>query len=218
MTESIIKEDSHKSGVVTLTLNQPKTRNALNLPMILALSSALKKIPYNKNQKVLVLQGAPWIFSAGADLKMMKGANGGEDSQQVGQALAALFYQIWQFPLPTLAVVEGPALGGGAGLVAACDMVIASTKAVFAFPEARLGLIPATISPYVVKTIGARHAQRLFLTGNRFSAHEALRIGLVDSVVTADAKSIQSEIDALSLECINNKALSHKTLIRKAIQ
>jgi len=201
VNEPIVKESILESGVLSLTLNQAKTRNALNLAMISALSTALKKIQCSNDHGVLLLRGTPWVFSAGADLRMMKGTKQNDSSKQVGQALAALFYQLWTFPLPTIAVVEGPALGGGAGLVAACDIAIASTKAVFAFPEARLGLIPATISPYVVQTIGERHARRLFLTGNRFTADEAQHIGLVETVV--EPKSIPSAIDALSHEYLN---------------
>ena len=136
----------------------------------------------------MVLTGAGRSFSAGADLNWMRRTSTYCEAENLrdANALAALMKALYELPQPTVARVNGAALGGGTGLVACCDIVVASEDAVFGTTEVRLGIIPAVIGPYVIAAIGARHARRLMLTGERITAHEAARIGLVHEVVPGD--------------------------------
>jgi methylglutaconyl-CoA hydratase len=139
--------------------------------------------------RVVVLTGAGRSFSAGADLNWMGRTASYSEAENLAdaRALARLMQTLNELPKPTVARVNGAALGGGTGLVACCDIAIASERAVFGTTEVRLGLIPAVIGPYVLAAVGARHARRLMLTGERISAAEALRLGLVHEVVAPEA-------------------------------
>lgn len=203
------------TGVLSIRLNAPKARNVLDEAMLAALFSALEESRNNSDIRVVVFYGCSWVFSTGADLKMMRDVDAQHAKNDVGALLANVFYSLWSYPKPTLAVIEGPAMGGGAGLVAACDIAIASTKASFGFPEARIGLIPAVISPYVINAIGKRKANQLFLCGTPCSAQEALRIGLVHSVVEADKidEASQAMLNDL-LACGPDAQASVKQLVR----
>jgi methylglutaconyl-CoA hydratase len=145
--------------------------------------------------RVLVLTGAGRSFSAGADLNWMRrtASYGEAENLADARALARLMQTLNELPKPTVARVNGPALGGGTGLVACCDVVIASEQAVFGTTEVRLGLIPSVIGPYVLAAIGPRHARRLMLTGERISAAEALRLGLVHDVVASEQLDLTVE-------------------------
>jgi methylglutaconyl-CoA hydratase len=172
-------------GVATLILNRPEVHNAFNDALIAELTQAFAELAADPAVRLLVLRGAGKSFSAGADLAWMQRLAGYsfEENLNDARALGRMLQTLYQFPRPTLAVVQGAALGGGVGLVAACDMAVASEAAVFGLSEVRLGLIPAVISPYVIAAIGERACRGLFLTGERFSAHEAYRLGLVRAVV-----------------------------------
>ena len=172
-------------GVATLWLNRPETHNAFNAGMIAELIAALRDLGADDAVRAVVLAGRGRSFCAGADLAWMKATGEADFETNLADAreLAALLRTLAELPKPTLARVHGAALGGGMGLAAACDICIASTDAVFATTEARLGLIPSVISPYVLRAIGARQALRYFQTAERFSAAEAHRLGLAHETV-----------------------------------
>lgn len=188
-TADLVRLEATHDGAVTLTLNRPERRNALNADLIAALAEALETLRGQDHVRVVFLAGAGEAFCAGADLDWMRAAlelseaDNRDDALAMGRMLKAL----WDLPQLTVALVHAAAFGGGAGLAAACDMAVAVEGATFAFSEARLGLIPATISPYVVAAIGARQARRLFATGEAFDAQAALAYGLVSEVVADGA-------------------------------
>lgn len=175
-------------GVATLRLNRPETHNAFDEVMILELTEALAAAGADASVRVVVLRGAGKSFCAGGDLGWMQRMARFSDSENRADAaaLARMLRTLDRCPKPVLAVVQGSAMGGGVGLVAASDIAIASDQAVFALSEARLGLVPATISPYVIEAIGARACRRYFLTGERFAAAEAYRLGLVHEICADD--------------------------------
>ncbi len=189
------------AGVATLTLDRPKIHNAFDDLLIDALIDALRAIEEEDAVRVVVLTGAGASFSAGADLNWMKRmAQASEkENRKDARQLAKLMRVLNHLDKPTIARVNGAALGGGVGLVACCDIAIASNEARFGLTETRLGLVPAVISPYVIDAIGARQARRLFLTAQVFDAAEAERIGLVHAVVPAaelDA-AVDAEVERL---------------------
>lgn len=172
-------------GVATVTLNRPKVHNAFGDVVIRKLHDAFDEVNANATAKVMVLKASGKNFCAGADLTWMKRAGGytAEQNRADALALSNLLHRLHTLRQPTLAVVQGAAMGGGVGLIAACDIAIGDTSAKFALSEVKLGLLPATISPYVMQAIGARQCHKLFLTGELFRAHEALRIGLLHELV-----------------------------------
>ena len=177
-----------RSGAkVTLWLNRPERHNAFDDALIAELSAALAELAADSAIRVVLLAGRGKSFSAGADLAWMKRMAGytAAENEADAQKMAEMLYRLESLPKPTIAVVQGAAMGGGAGLVAACDIAIAAEDAQFAFSEVRLGLTPATISPYVIAAIGPRAARRYFLTAERFDARRAYGLGLVTAVVPA---------------------------------
>jgi len=181
-------------GVATVTMMRADVHNAFNDDLIWELHNAFKKLGTDDTVRAIVLTGAGKSFSAGADLNWMKAAADYTEEQNRADAmrLSDMLAAVNDCPKPTIAIVNGAAFGGGVGLVACCDIAIAVESAVFSLSEARLGLTPATISPYVIATIGARAARRYFLTAERFTAEKAREIGLVQET----APSLQ---DACSL-------------------
>lgn len=166
--------------VAWVWMNRPERHNAFDQTLIEELSRAFRQLDDDAATRVVVLAGRGKSFSAGADLEWMRQAAGYSMEQNLrdARALADMLKTLRRMRKPTLARVHGTAIGGGVGLMAACDIALASTQAAFAMSEVRLGLIPSTIGPYVIEAIGARQAQRYFLTGERFDAVEACRIGL----------------------------------------
>jgi methylglutaconyl-CoA hydratase len=206
-----------RDAVATVTLNRPDVHNAFDETSIAHLTAAFVSLDDNPDVRVVVLAGAGKSFCAGADLNWMKrmSAFGNDENLADAHALAAMLRSLYALSKPTIARVGGAAFGGGVGLVAACDIAIGVPEATFALSEAKLGLIPATIGPYVIEAIGARQARRYFLTAERFGAAEALRIGLLHELVAAE--SIDARIDALiaTLEAAGPAAqLECKALIR----
>ena len=173
------------NGSATITFNRPDRHNAFDGAMIKDLDAALHEVRSNEAVRVLVLVGRGKSFSAGADLNYMKRAAKFSKSENIQDAmcLGRMLLTLRTMPVPTIALVQGVALGGGVGLVAACDVVLAATSAQFALTEVKLGLIPAMISPFVVDAIGPRQARRYFQTAERFDAAQAKLIGLVHEVV-----------------------------------
>lgn len=176
-------------GVETITLNRPEVRNAFNDEVIAELTAVFVELAKRDEVRCVVLAGNGPAFCAGADLNWMKrmATYTREENIEDASALARMLEVIWRCPKPTIARVHGDTYAGGTGLVAACDIAVAAETAFFCLSEVKLGLIPATISPYVIRAMGARAAHRYFLGAERFSAAEALRIGFVHEVVKADA-------------------------------
>lgn len=172
-------------GVATLTLDRPATRNAFDAAMIAGLRDAATTLAADADVRVVVLTGAGDVFSAGADINWMRAsADRTRDENLAGaRDMNAMLRALWDLPQALVGRINGHALGGGSGLTAVCDVAVTVDGARFGFTEVRLGLVPAVISPYVVRTIGRSHARALFVTGRRFDAQEALRIGLVHRVV-----------------------------------
>jgi len=190
------------AGVATLTLDRPKIHNAFDDVLIEHLIDALRALEEDASVRVVVLTGAGASFSAGADLGWMKrmAKLSEKDNRKDARQLAKLMRVLNQLDKPSIARVNGAALGGGVGLVACCDIAISSDSARFGLTETRLGLVPAVISPYVIDAIGPRHARRLFTTARIIDAVEAQRIGLVHAVVAADAldAAVAAEIELLT--------------------
>jgi methylglutaconyl-CoA hydratase len=188
MSESLFRVDRRERGVVWLTLDRPEIHNAFDDRLIVELTAELARLGADDAVRVVVLTGAGRSFSAGADLNWMRrtATYGEAENLADARALARLMQTLNELAKPTVARVDGAALGGGTGLVACCDIVVASQRAVFGTTEVRLGLIPSVIGPYVLAALGPRHARRLMLTGERISAAEAARLGLVHEVVTAE--------------------------------
>jgi methylglutaconyl-CoA hydratase len=177
-----------REGVARLELARPDVHNAFNEVLIAELTRALSALDSDADVRAVVLSGQGRSFCAGADLHWMKRMAGHGRAENLADArsLATMLETLYRMGKPTLARVHGPAYGGGVGLAACSDIVVAAPEATFALSEVKLGLIPATIGPYVVEAIGARQARRYFLTAERFGASEALRIGLVHEVVPQD--------------------------------
>ncbi|MGQ3052624.1 MAG: enoyl-CoA hydratase-related protein [Roseateles sp.] len=184
-------------GVALLTMNRPAVFNAFDESLIAELDAAFEQLGGDGSVRVIVLAGAGKHFSAGADLQWMQRAAAASLDDNVADArcFSAMLARIAACPKPTIARVQGAALGGGVGLVTACDMAVASEAASFAVSEARMGILPAVIGPHLVNAVGLREARRLALTAARIGADEALRIGLVQRVVPAEG--LDTAVDAL---------------------
>ncbi|PIL38195.1 enoyl-CoA hydratase/isomerase family protein [Massilia psychrophila] len=175
--------------VATVTLDRPDVRNAFNQATIAELALAFDELGRDEDVRAIVLAANGSAFCAGADLHWMKTMAGYSDAENLADAtrLADMLRTIYLCPKPVVAKVQGDCYAGGMGLVAACDITVVADGANFCLSEVRLGLIPATISPYVIKAMGENAARRYFLTAERFSAREAHRIGFVHDVVAPDA-------------------------------
>lgn len=185
MTEKPVLLEATRGGVAVVTLNRPHVHNAFNPEVIEALADIFDELKGADGVRCVMIEGAGESFSAGADIEWMRFAGDYtfDDNVRDARALAHMLHALRSLPQPSIAFVHGAAIGGGAGLVAAADIAIADRSAVFAFSEVRLGIVPGAISPYVIDAIGPRAARRYFLTGERFDAEEARRIGLVHAVV-----------------------------------
>ena len=177
------------AGVATVTLNRPDVRNAFNDEVIAELTAVFAELGHRDEVRAVVLAANGPAFCAGADLNWMKRMAGysREENLADASALARMLEVIFACPKPTIAKVQGDVYAGGMGLVAACDMAVAADSANFCLSEVKIGLVPATISPYVIRAMGTRAAHRYFLTAERFGAAEAHRIGFVHEVVAAQA-------------------------------
>lgn len=184
MNNDVLKIEN-TGPVVRVTFTRPDVHNALNEHLLSALRESFERLSADPAVRVIVLGGEGKSFSAGADLHWMGQMAGytREENRADAEAARAAFAAVANCPKVTIARVHGAAMGGGSGLVAACDLSIAAESAIFAFSEVRLGIIPAIISPFVIQKIGIGAARALFVTGRRFGAAEALRLGLVQEVV-----------------------------------
>jgi methylglutaconyl-CoA hydratase len=177
-----------RESVALVVLSRPDVHNAFNAALIAELTRALRELDRNASVRAVVLLGEGKSFCAGADLNWMTEMARYSIAENLADAtaLATMLKTLHRLSKPTIARVHGSAFGGGAGLVACCDIAFAAQDATFSFSEAKLGLIPATIAPYVVEAIGARHARRYFVSAERFTAAEAFRIGLVHEIYPID--------------------------------
>jgi len=193
--DRLVRVEATPDGVVFITINRPHKKNAFDAATIGALHEAFETLHGADHVRVVFIHGAGGNFSAGADLGWMRDAAGWSeaDNRDDAMGLAVMLKALHDIPALTVAIVEGAAMGGGAGIVAACDMAVAVKGAKFAFSEVKLGLIPATIAPYVIEAVGARTARALFLTGDVFDAEAAQWFGLVDQVLD-DADQIDAFI------------------------
>ncbi len=175
-----------KNKVGWVWLNRPDVRNAFDEVMIDELRMAIDQLGSESQVRIVVITGKGSAFCAGADLNWMKRMKNFsyQENLEDALALANLLYALYNLPKPTIAAVNGASIGGSNGIVASCDIAIASHKAEFSLSEVRIGLVPACIAPYLLRKIGEGGCRRLFLTGERISADEALRLGLVNQVVT----------------------------------
>ena len=198
-----------RNGCAILALNRPEIRNAFDDALIANLTRTLKKLDSDDSVRAVVLMGAGPAFCAGADLNWMKRMAGYslEENLKDARGLATMLKTLDRLSKPTIARVHGPAYAGGVGLVAACDIAVGSVDAEFALTEAKLGMSPATISPYVVRAMGERMAHRYFLTAEKFTAAEAYRIGLLSELCLPD------ELDAKINELLGHLVLGGKAAL-----
>jgi methylglutaconyl-CoA hydratase len=201
----------HADGVLTVTLNRPDVHNAFNDELIAEAIDLFSNIDTDA-ARVVVLAGTGKNFCAGADLNWMSRmvAYTREENIRDSSLLAKMYALIDECPLPVVGRIQGAAIGGGVGLVSVCDVAVALTTAQFGLSEVKLGILPAVISPYVIAKIGATHARALFLTGERFDADRALRIGLVHRVVESEA-----ELDAAIYETVTQLKTSGPEAVRE---
>ena len=214
---ALVELDASPSGVAVVTINRPDRKNAFNAEVIAALSQHFETLKDADGVRIVFLRGAGGAFSAGADLEWMRAAADWTVAENRADALllAEMLLALRELPQFTVALVEGPAFGGGAGLVAACDYAVAAPDAKFSFSEVKLGLVAATISPHVVSAIGPRRAKSLFATGRIFDAAFAEKIGLVDEVVAA-AADLDDAMERLSTEimaCAPGAVAASKALV-----
>ena len=218
MTDAPLTTSIDDRGVAAVTLSRPEVHNAFDEGLIAGLAEALGRLADDPAVRVVLLRAEGKSFSAGADLNWMRRMAGYGEAENLADAerLAALMAALDRLPKPTVAVVQGAAFGGGVGLIAACDMALAAETASFGLTEVRLGLIPAVVSPYVVDAIGVRAARRYMLTGERFDAATAQRLGLVNEVVRADALEAAVErLVAALLACGPEAVAQCKDLITR---
>lgn len=201
MTDQRVLLDTDKRGVARITLNRPDKHNAFDDAVIAELRAAFDSLAGREDVRAVVLASAGKNFSAGADLGWMKrmAQYDFDHNLKDAQLLAGMLQALHELPQPTIARVQGAAFGGAVGLVSCCDMAVATPKASFCLSEVRIGLIPATISPYVIRAMGERASRRYFTTAERFSADQALRLGLVSEVTAED--ELDATIERL-LECL----------------
>lgn len=175
-------------STATVILNRPEVRNAFNEIVIAELTQVFQELGQNPNIRVIVLTANGAAFCAGADLNWMKkmATYSLEENLADAQKLSEMLYQLYSCPKPVIAKIQGDCYAGGMGLVAACDIAVAAEQVQFCLSEVKLGLAPATVSPYVIKAMGANAARRYFITAERFSAKEAHRIGFVHEVVNVE--------------------------------
>jgi methylglutaconyl-CoA hydratase len=201
MSEPTVLISKDARGVATVTINRPKVRNAIDDTVIRSLTDAFKALHADAEARVVVLTGSGSAFCAGADLGWMRrmAAAGDVENLASAQTINAMLRSLNELAKPTVARVNGAAYAAAMGLIAACDIAVAAEEAMFSISEVRIGLVPSTISPYVIAAIGAQAARRYFLTGEAFSAAEAHRLGLLHQVVPGSGldTAIESVIASL---------------------
>lgn len=216
-TSGLVLMDATQEGVVTVTLNRAAKKNAFNAELISAMHEVFKTLEDAENVRVVFLRGAGGMFCAGADLDWMREAadRTEADNREDALEMARMLKSLWDIPALTVALVDGGAFGGGAGVAAACDLAISTADAKFSFSEVKLGLIAATISPYVIEAVGPRTARGLFATGRVFDAAQAEKLGLVTEVV-ADTQALSAAAERIADEmmaCAPSAVAASKQLV-----
>ena len=202
MNKVITQIDSR--GIAQVILNNPDKHNAFDDQMIIQLTEAFHTVAANPDVRIMLLKSEGKSFSAGADLEWMKRMASYSYQQNLNdaRALAAMLKALHQMPIPTIARVQGAAFGGAIGLISCCDIAVASSKASFALSEVKIGLVPSTISPYVIAAIGERHAKRYFMTAERFDTNTALQISLVHEAV--EEQFLDDKVEQLITAILSN--------------
>ena len=204
-------------GIATITLNRPEVHNAFNADVIERLSDLFDDLSNQDDIRAVFIESTGDSYSAGGDLNWMRQAANFtfEENREDAEALGTMLFRLNTLRHPTIALVQGPAYGGGVGLVASCDIAVAVKSARFALSEVTLGLLPATISPYVVAAMGMKQARRYFLTAERFDAEEARRIGLVNEVVedAAGLAAMRDHFTKALLQCAPGAVADSKALV-----
>ena len=205
-------------GVCTIKLNRPEIRNAFDNDVIEDLSIQLTFASDDDFVRIIVITGEGSSFSSGADINWIKSSVKRDHATNSMEALkmAQMLQKLYATPKPTIAKINGPAFGGALGIIACCDIAVSSNTNCFGFTEVKLGLIPAMVSPYIVSAIGHRNAKRLFITGEQFSAHDALSLGLIHKIVDPGLldDAIETELESL-LEAAPSAQLECKRLLHK---
>jgi methylglutaconyl-CoA hydratase len=213
--------DISPDGVAMVTLNRPERKNAFDEAMIEALSETFETLRVGDGIRIVFLKGAGTTFCAGADLAWMERQSRHDigENQEDALALAKMLHQLYHLPQFTVCLVQGGAFGGGAGLIAACDYAVALESAKFAFSEVRLGLTPATISPYVIEAIGARQARALFATAMPFDARRAYELGLVQELAVDlnDLSKREERLADLAFTAAPGAVAASKALVREVV-
>lgn len=221
MGYKFIEKIEREVGVVEVRLNRPELHNAFNDEFIAELTACFQELSGDGTKRLLILSGEGKSFCAGADLNWMKAMKdySDEENYQDSVKLSLLFSSLNDIPYPVIAKVNGATLGGGTGLVASCDYVIAAEEALFGFTEVGLGLVPAVISPYVINKIGESYARAYFLSGERFSSQEALNMNLVHKVVPLSEldQNLEKQIERF-LRAGPQAAREAKTLIKGVLK
>ncbi len=215
---TVLIETDGPIGIVTL--NRPEKHNAFDDALITQLTQALKDMERDNAVRVVILSAAGKSFSAGADLNWMKrmATYSQEENLRDAKALGELMRTLHGLSKPTIARVQGAAYGGGVGLIACCDIAVAAQAAVFALSEVRIGLIPAVISPYVIAALGERMARRYFLSGERFDAAEAYRMGFIHELAS-DEEELDGRITLIvhALLCAGPQAQTEAKALINAV-
>lgn len=220
MSAELFKYIKGKKGIVRIILNRPELHNAFNDEMIKGLIKAFEDIKNDKSLRLVTITGEGKSFCAGADLNWMKKMVGysSEDNFKDSVELSKLFHAINDCHLPVLAKVNGAALGGGTGIIAACDFVLCAKSAPLGFTEVRLGLVPAVISPFVIAKIGESNARAWFLSGERFSSEQGASMGLIHAITPLDNLDTEFEnIIARFLKAGPLAAREAKALIKNVL-
>lgn len=207
-----------KGSTATIWLNRPEKHNALNIEMISGLLIAIQFLNNSENIRIIILRARGKSFCAGADLNWMQQSSllSPEDNYSECEALAKCFYELYNSPKISICVVHGASIGGANGLVAASDISVAGHEAVFAFSEARVGLLPATIAPYIIQKTGRSKALELLITGRKFSAGEAVKWGLVSEAVSHE--SIEKHLDGLLSDVYKGSPLVQSFIKTRLLQ
>ena len=211
-------QTERRGPAVWLWLNRPELRNALNDVVLNSISNSLRELEKDPSCRVVVLAGRGQAFCAGGDLSRMEQASKMTRAKSKTEAgrFAALLYRMHTFPKPLIARVHGAAFAGGMGLVAACDLVVVAEEAEFCLPEVRIGLVPAMISPYIVRAVGEQQARRYVLTGERLSAREAHRLGFAhECVPAAELDACVDKLAGQLAQCGPEALARAKNLLRK---
>ena len=211
---------SREGKTATVTLNRPDVRNAFNETTIAEITRAFRELGADADLRAIVLAANGPAFCAGADLNWMKKMAGYTHAENHADALqlAEMLRTIYLCPKPVVARIQGDCYAGGMGLVAACDIIVAVEEANFCLSEVKLGLVPATISPYVIKAMGENASRRYFLSAERFGAQEALRIGFAHEVAAADA--LDAKVAEIVKALVNNSpnaVQQAKVLVREVV-